>query len=170
MTSCQVMALAAVRDAGVDVPAEVIAKAVGYLKKCQNADGGFHDMLSGGGSAFPRSAAALAATMATREIADIGIQPDVAKAADYVGRFLPKAAEPREHGEFFIYGNYYAEQASRSMNGDVAKRWREALREFPLASQEADGSWADKMSTEPATSQACLILHADQAARPGGAK
>lgn len=177
ITSCQVMALAAVRDAGVDVPADVIAKAVGYLKKCQNADGGFQYVHLGGGSAFPRpasafprSAAALAATMATREIVDIEIQPDVAKAAEYVGRFLPKAGEPREHGAFFIHGNYYAEQASRSMNGDAAKHWREALREFLLASQEADGSWADKMSTDLATSQACLILHAGGAARPGGAK
>ncbi len=172
VSSCQVMALAAARNAGVDVPADVITKAVGYLKKCQNADGGFGYVLAGGpgSSAFPRSAAALAATIATRELADIGIQPDVAKAADYVGQFLPKAGDPREQAGFFIHGLYYAEQASRSVPGDAAKQSREALREFLLASQQADGSWADKMSTDLATSQACLILQAGRAPRPGRAK
>ena len=43
------------------VPNETIDKCIGYVKKSQNADGGFRYMLQGGESAFPRSAAGVVA-------------------------------------------------------------------------------------------------------------
>ncbi len=169
MTSCQVLALVAARDAGVDVPEAVINKAAGYLKRCQDADGGFHYILAGGKSAFPRSAAALAASAAALKFADAQSQPDVAKATDYVLKFLPKPGDLPADGTFFIHGNYYAAQAMRTVPGDAAKRWREGIREYLLGVQQADGSWADKRSVELTTSQACLILHSAQAAPTKGA-
>ena len=41
VTVTQLMALAAARDAGVDVPKETIDRAIDYVKKSQNGDGGF---------------------------------------------------------------------------------------------------------------------------------
>ena len=61
VTVTQLMALAAARDAGIDVPKEVIDRAIDYVKKSQNADGGFRYLLQGGTSGFARSAAAVTA-------------------------------------------------------------------------------------------------------------
>ena len=154
------MALVAARNAGVDVPTDVIIKAVGYLKKCQNPDGGFRYVLGGGGSsAFPRSAAALAATTAALKIADGESRPDVTSAMQFVTQLDPKAEGAKGTG-FFFHGSYYAEQVLRGATSDAAKRWREGIRDQLLGTQQADGSWADKMSDELVTSQACLILQA----------
>ena len=61
VTVCQVMALRAARNAGIFVPPENIDRAIDYVKKCQNADGGFMYYVGPGEapSAFPRSAAAV---------------------------------------------------------------------------------------------------------------
>ncbi len=60
VTICQVMALRAARNAGIKVPKETIDRAVEYVRRCQNPDGGFRYMLNSGNSAFPRSAAGVA--------------------------------------------------------------------------------------------------------------
>ena len=48
VTICQVMALRAARNAGLRVPNETIDRCVDYVKRCQNADGGFRYMLQDG--------------------------------------------------------------------------------------------------------------------------
>jgi len=65
VTACQLMAQNAARDAGFAVPEEVLGKSVEYLAACQNEDGSFRYMLTGGDSSstFPRSAAAVAVQM-----------------------------------------------------------------------------------------------------------
>ena len=62
VTICEVMALRAARDAGIKVEKDVIDKAVAYVRRCQNPDGGFNYMAGqgAGGSGFPRSAAGVA--------------------------------------------------------------------------------------------------------------
>ena len=57
VTICQVMALRSARNSGIKVPKQTIDRAVEYVRKCQNPDGGFKYMLQAGGSAWPRSAA-----------------------------------------------------------------------------------------------------------------
>ncbi len=60
VTICQIMALRAARDAGIKVEREVVDKAIKYVHRCQNQDGGFSYMANMGGmgggmsgSAFP---------------------------------------------------------------------------------------------------------------------
>ena len=48
VTVCQVMALRAARNAGLYVPKETIDRSIDYVKRSQNADGGFMYMLQGG--------------------------------------------------------------------------------------------------------------------------
>ncbi|MEQ8911800.1 MAG: terpene cyclase/mutase family protein, partial [Pseudomonadales bacterium] len=60
VTICQVMALRSARNAGIEVSSEVIDKAVEYVKRCQNPDGGFRYQARNGTSAWPRSAAGVA--------------------------------------------------------------------------------------------------------------
>ena len=83
VTVTQLLALAAARDAGVDVPKEVINRAIDYVKKSQNDDGGFRYMLQEGTSGFARSAAAVTA-LYRAGAADC---EEVRKGADYVAKF-----------------------------------------------------------------------------------
>ena len=57
VTICQINALRAARNAGLYVPKDTVDACIRYVKQSQNPDGGFRYMLSGGASAFPRSAA-----------------------------------------------------------------------------------------------------------------
>ena len=52
VTICQVMALRSARNAGLYVPHSTVDRCVEYVKRSQNADGGFMYMLQGGPSAF----------------------------------------------------------------------------------------------------------------------
>ena len=55
------MALRAARDAGIKVEKSVIDKAIAYVKRLQNDDGGFNYMEgTSSNSEFPRSAAGVA--------------------------------------------------------------------------------------------------------------
>ena len=60
VTVCQIMALRSARNAGIKVPKRTIDRAVDYVRRCQNSDGGFKYMLQAGGSAWPRTAAGVA--------------------------------------------------------------------------------------------------------------
>ena len=78
VTICQVMALRAARNAGLHVPRETIDKTIDYVKRSQNADGGFMYMLQGSPSEFPRSAAGVVALYS----AGIYEGPEVEKGLD----------------------------------------------------------------------------------------
>ena len=165
VTACQLMALVAAKGAGVEVPGAVIETAVGYLKRCQNPDGGFRYLAADGTSGFPRSAAALAASLAARELVPPAIQPNTANGAAYLLGFLPDGTKQQASGGFFMHGHYYAGQVLRSRGGEGFARWREAVATALLNTQKEDGAWANQVSTEFGTSEACLILQTVKAGR-----
>ncbi len=68
VTICQINALRAARNAGLYVPKDTVDACIGYVKQSQNPDGGFRYMLSGGASAFPRSAAGVVAPAERRRV------------------------------------------------------------------------------------------------------
>ena len=69
VTICQINALRAARNAGLYVPRETVEGCIRYVKRSQNADGGFRYMLSGGPSSeFPRSAAGVVALAERRRV------------------------------------------------------------------------------------------------------
>ena len=165
VTSCQLMALVAAKGAGAEVPDATIEKAVGYLKRCQNPDGGFRYLANEGTSGFPRSAAALAASLAARGLVPPAIQPDAANGSAYVLGFLPDGTKQQAGGGFFMHGHYYAGQVLRARGGEAFARWREAVATALLAAQKEDGAWANQVSPEFGTSEACLILQTVKAGR-----
>ncbi|MGP0062360.1 MAG: prenyltransferase/squalene oxidase repeat-containing protein [Isosphaeraceae bacterium] len=67
VTICQINALRAARNAGLYVPKDTVDGCIKYVKQSQNPDGGFRYMLSGGASAFPRSAAGVVALQSAGE-------------------------------------------------------------------------------------------------------
>ncbi|MGA2067700.1 MAG: prenyltransferase/squalene oxidase repeat-containing protein [Thermoguttaceae bacterium] len=155
VTSCEVMALRAARNAGLSVPKETFDRAREYIQRSQNADGGFVYILrEGGESAFPRSAAALVA------LAGAGIyeDPQVTKGLDYLMSFLPAENLVRRE-TYFEYGHYYAAQAMWLAGGQRWAKWYPAVRDELVARQRPDGSWmASDYGPEYATAMLLMVL------------
>ena len=119
VTVSQLMALRAARNAGVFVPNETVERAVSYLHRAQNPDGGFLYMNEERESAFPRSAAAVVALYNAGE----SDTPQINKGLNYLDAFLPKRVEGLLPSHFF-YAHYYASQAMWQ-SGD--RDWRAVL-------------------------------------------
>jgi prenyltransferase beta subunit len=153
VTVCEVMALRAARNAGLRVPSETIDRSVDYVKRSQNADGGFRYMLAGGGSAFPRSAAGVVALYS----AGIYEGPEIERGLAYLERFPPAAADAGPEAHFF-YGQYYAVQAMWQAGGKRWQQWYSAARDVLVKRQQPAGSWADSICPEYGTAMACIIL------------
>ena len=158
VTICQVMALRAARDAGVKVEKEVIDKAVVYVRQCQNPDGGFSYMLTpggGGGSAFPRSAAGVAALY----YAGVFEGDELKRGLEYIRRFTPGRAAAVGMGAHYYYGQYYAVQAMFLAGGDYWAQWYPAIRDELIAKQDkTTGSWPPEISDDYSTACALIIL------------
>ncbi|GJM19823.1 MAG: hypothetical protein DHS20C14_20360 [Phycisphaeraceae bacterium] len=154
VTICQVMALRSARNAGIEVSKQVIDDAVEYARLCQNPDGGFKYQVETGVSAWPRSAAGVAALFYAGIYEDDAIEGGLTYLTDAA---LPGRARPaRAH---YFYGHYYAVQAMYLAGGDHWATWWPAVREELLASQDADGSWDDN-SVGPSygTAMALIVL------------
>ncbi len=152
VTVCQIMALRAARNAGLFVPNETIDRAIDYVKRSQNADGGFMYMIQGGESAFPRSAAGVTALYS----AGIYKGPEITKGLDYLMQFLPAEGVTR-HDSYYYYGQYYAAQAMWQA-GERFERWYPAVRDELIRRQHEDGSWLDPIGNECAAAMALIVL------------
>lgn len=140
VTICQIMALRSARNAGLEVSSEVIDKAVDYVRRCQNPDGGFKYQAESGASAWPRSAAGVASLFYA------GIYEDEAidRGLDYIeNSAMPGRANARSRAHFH-YGHYYAVQAMYLAGGDRWGGWWGAVRDDFLITQNDDGTWTDR--------------------------
>ncbi len=153
VTICQVMALRAARNAGIRVPRETIDRCVDYVKRSQNADGGFRYMLNAGGSAFPRSAAGVVAFYN----AGVYEGPELDRGLAYLDQFVPVQNAIAADAHFF-YGQYYGVQAMWQAGGERWERWYPAVRDVLIQRQQADGSWPDAICSEYGTAMAAIIL------------
>lgn len=154
VTICQVMALRSARNAGIEVPSETIDRAVEYVRRCQNPDGGFRYQATPGPSLWPRSAAGVAtlyyAGIYDDEAIDIGL--------DYVmDSALPgRGRASRAH---YFYGHYYAAQAMYLAGGEHWETWWPAVREELISTQQPDGSWQDRSVGQAyGTAMALIVL------------
>lgn len=155
VTICQIMALRSARNAGIEVSSTVIDKAVGYVRRCQNPDGGFKYQAESGASAWPRSAAGIASLYYA------GIYEDAA--IDRGLQYLRINAMPGTGGGMsrahYFYGHYYAVQAMYLAGGEHWATWWPAVREELLTTQNEDGSWTDRSVGDTyGTAMALIIL------------
>jgi hypothetical protein len=152
ITICQIMALRAARDAGVHVPDETRKKCIEYVKKSQNADGGFRYQVTGGGSTFPLTAAGLVSLYS----AGIYDGPEVEKGMKHLMQYKPGGGRSASH---YFYGHYYVIQATWHAGGTHWDTWYPAIRTELLRMHRSDGSWADSsVGQEFGTAMACIIL------------
>ena len=161
VTICQVMALRGARDAGIKVEKDTIDRAIAYVRRCQNNDGGFSYQLNqggfggGGGSGFARTGAGIASLF----YAGVSKGNEITKGLDYLRKFIPNSTGRGETEGNFYYGQYYAVQAMFLSGGDDWAKWYPAIRDELLRRQnKATGLWSGDVSDEYATAMALLIL------------
>ena len=153
VTICQVMALRAARNAGIYVPSDTIDRCISYVKRCQNADGGFMYMLSQpGDSRFSRSAAGIVALFS----AGVYEGQEIEQGLRYLLRHAPRDKNRNE--DYYMYGHYYAVQAMWHAGGAHWDKWYPAIHDALLEQQQENGSWETEISSEYETAMACLIL------------
>ncbi len=143
VTVAQLMALRAARNAGVYVRKSVVDAGAGFVRSCQQPDGGFaYTRGPAAASAFARSAASLVGLFSAGQYAG----PPVERGLRYVMQFLPvRQFSAREVPPgFYYYGHYYAALAMWTAGGDYWSQWFPAVRDDLLARARAgDGTWTD---------------------------
>ena len=154
VTICQIMALRSARNAGIEVDKAVIDKAIAYVRRLRNPDGGFRYQAQLGTSLWPRSAAGVAALYYAGVYEDDAIEGGLA----YVDR-MAKPGQPHPQRAHYYYGHYYAVQAMYLAGGEHWARWWPAIRDELVSSQLPDGSWEDRaIGSAYATSMSLIIL------------
>ncbi|MFG0292082.1 MAG: prenyltransferase/squalene oxidase repeat-containing protein [Phycisphaerales bacterium JB050] len=154
VTITQIMALRSARNAGIEVPIETINRAVEYVRRCQNPDGGFRYQAGRGASAWPRSAAGVASLY----YAGIYEGEDIERGLDYlVENSMPGRSS--NAGAHYFYGHYYAVQTMYLAGGDRWATWWPAIRDELVERQEPSGSWSDSSAGSAyGTAMALIIL------------
>jgi hypothetical protein len=154
VTICQIMGLRAARNAGIEVSKQTIDRAVDYVRRCQNPDGGFKYQLESGASGWPRSAAGVSSLYYAGIYQDDAIDRGIA--------YLHKEAMPGQaqaSKAHYYYGHYYCVQAMYLAGGDAWAKWWPAIREELIRSQAEDGSWEDRsVGYTYATAMSLIIL------------
>ncbi len=161
VTVCQMMALRAARNAGFYVPAETVERAVDYIRRCQNPDGGFAYQITGGPSRWPLTAAAIVAL----QNAGTYEGKDIDRAYDFLQQRRRDVAVPMQTNYFF-YAHYYGIQAFWQRGGETWNRWYTDLRDTLLRLQSPDGMWLDYVGKIYGTAMACLILSVPRSILP----
>ena len=153
VTICQIMALRSARNAGLEVPKDTLDKAVAYVRRCQNGDGGFRYQANQPPSAWERAAA----SVASLQYAGVYDDKAIREGLGYVSRFgSPGRIGGTRH---YYYGHYYAVQAMYLAGGDWWAQWWPAVRDELLERQNDDGSWPDsQVGPQYGTAMALIIL------------
>jgi hypothetical protein len=136
VTGWQLMALRASKNLGCDVPAEVIDRAVEYVKRCQD-DG------SGGFRYNPYGRLTVACTGTSILGLELcGKDRHHSREALRAGSFLIQSQNlPYWNQEWFFYSIYYGSQAAFQLGGNYWSVYRPRLHEVLLRNQSAAGHW-----------------------------
>ena len=143
------VALFAARNAGIDVPDEVFAKAIGFYKRMQSPEDGGFGYTSPGGSNSPRTA--------------IGVLV-LALAKDRESEMYRKAfhwlkqnqdANVNYHQYYYLY---YAAQAFFHSDPESWRAWNTANIKTLMSTQGTNGSWTGTQGATFTTSAALLSL------------
>ncbi len=134
-TITQVQGLRGCRNAGVSVPKEIIDKAIAYIHKCTQPDGGVSYNSRGGGGRPAITAAAIACLY---------------NAGEYDGQYVPKQLKfckgkldnisNRGFGHWH-YAHYYYSQVMYREGGKTWEDYRDKIFKRILSEASSDGSW-----------------------------
>lgn len=154
VTITQVQALRACRMAGIVVDKKTIDRAVDYIKKCQNPDGGICYSMSSRGASRPAISAAGVAVLYNAGFYDD--QPFVDKAMKYVMKHIRPTSDTSGH---HYYTQLYFAQALYQRGGEDWDDYLEKFSAWLLRQQRKDGSWqGDGVGTVYGTAVALIVL------------
>jgi len=132
VTIMQVMALRAAHDAGIEVPKETIERALKFVRKCHNEDGGYSYTGPPGASNMPRTAAGVCSLQFAGEYK----AKEVSDGLEYLLK-----GQDGDYGNFY-YGQYYGVHAFYFAGGEYWRQWYPKARKQLLDKQDkANGSW-----------------------------
>jgi hypothetical protein len=140
VTGWQVMALRAAKNLGCDVPAETIADAVDFIKRCQDRSGAFRYMPYSRITVPCTGTSVLALELCGK---DEHRSSAVLRGASYLIR---NENLPRWSSGFFFYGIYYGAQATFQVGGNYWSTYRTRLHQIMLSNQGPTGSWQGRSS------------------------
>lgn len=150
VTAAMLITLRGLHNSGFTVADDGVKKAVAYLERLQNDDGGFRYLAAAGPSRPPRTAAALVALLAAG-VDGPGIDRGFAWLADH----------PVQLGSsdgYALYGFAHA-AAAHWLRGDAAwAAWQDRHVAAILDAQRPDGGWDDPSCAEYGTSAALSVL------------
>jgi prenyltransferase beta subunit len=135
VTITQIQALRACQNAGVDVPPRTRERALDYIRKSQQPDGGIAYQVGQGGSRPSLSAAGLELLL----MAGLYEARETKRVLEYVRRTLTAEKTRHEHDS---YTSFYLAQAYHHLGGKDWARYFEERRGRYLREQSADGSWS----------------------------
>jgi len=145
----QVMALRSARNAGMDVPKEMIDNAVDYIKRCyqskRDPDGKPQNLKSACGyepSRAPEYAMASAGLLSL-QVCGAYESLEAKGSADWL-----KEKKIEYGGEWFFYGTYYFAQGMFQRGGEYSTYARKLVEELLLPKQGPDGSWQGQSGQE----------------------
>lgn len=156
VTVTQMQGLRACANAGLAVPAETVERALGYIRRAANADGGIAYKAGQPGESRPGVTCAALAVLYAAGI----YQGDlVAGALDYARRNVSTRAPSRAGGGHFFYTHLYFSQVMYFRGGAEWRDYFSGLSAWLMEAQSEDGSWnGDYIGTAYGTSVALLIL------------
>ncbi len=135
VTVTQIQALRACRDAGIAVPKAVIDRAVRYIVRSSNPDGGIRYRVHSGGPGRPAITAAAVAVFYEAGRYD---HPLAEKALAFARRTI---SIENLSGSFYFYAHNYLAQALFQRGGKDWKRYYRAISAKLLDIQRPNGSW-----------------------------
>ncbi len=153
LTVCQIMALRAANNAGIQVSKATISRAIKYTKQSANPDGGFRYMLNSGGSSFPLTGAGVTTLCGAGEY-DC---KEVKNGLEFLKNFFTQTSGQGRYGHYF-YGHYYAVQAMYQAGGKYWDFWYPRIRDELIRTQLADGSWQSEVGNAFGAAMGALIL------------
>ena len=162
VTVTQLQALRACRNVGIKVPKSTIARAVAYLKYCQQSDGGIcYSARSRGSSRPPISAAAIACFYAAGvyDRGAGGAATEEAKMVERLVAYCKRTVQVSRSSGHYFYSHMYMAQGMYMRGGKDWKSYYPQIRNRLLGMQNLDGSWmGDSVGTTYGTAIATIIL------------
>lgn len=169
VTVCQLQALRAARNVGIQVNTATIEKAIRYVVRCANPDGSFkYQDLALSRDSFALTGAGLTSLFSAGVYEDENrmlqeaLRDEGRDLRRIVSRGLEYLQERRytvqKRTYFYFYGHYYAAQAMFVAGGQYWDNWYPAIRDELVRLQRDDGTWDYQVGPAFSTAMACIIL------------
>ena len=155
VTVTQIQALRACRMAGIVVDKKTIDRAVSYIKRCQNEDGGISYKLSMRGRPSRPAISAAGVTV----LYNAGVYDDQ-DFVDHAVRYCKQTLKPSvDNTGHHLYAHLYWAQALYQRGGEDWVDYYQGISAWLLKQQAKDGSWrADSVGAVYGASIALTIL------------